>query len=502
VPREFDDAVEGAWILDSREDTIEDLEIVESLAGPVGHDLQIIMTVPIEVARVLAPLGPELRDRIHRGDQGFIAPGEYVHAMRWIEHEVSRADGAAEAAKRKLIDSTRAKAYWQSTEFVLFAAGLALFSVICAVVVAWRVSAATRELGERHEDARESAEQAEERARQLQLLMEVGRRLSIDAEPGVIASTIVDEVVRMLTPHLCVLAYVRDGQVVPAVWRGVDQTATVSFRDGVAGRAADTSRAMRTVVPAEALLPGLPGPLSLLAAPLTVDGRVAAVILVGRTGSTMFSDDDETVLELVAMMSAGALRSAERYGTTLALALDDALTGLGNRRRLDRDLGEIGPERGRAVSFLMIDIDFFKLFNDRHGHPAGDVLLRAVGDAISQSVRAGDIAYRFGGEEFSVLLPDTDAATAIGVAERVRHAVAAIVPPAGADRITVSVGVSVGAPATTNTKLIEEADRALYDAKRSGRDRVTFAGAGVGAAPAATASNVFAPPSFPAANTE
>jgi len=123
----------------------------------------------------------------------------------------------------------------------------------------------------------------------------------------------------------------------------------------------------------------------------------------------------------------------------------------------------------------MIDIDFFKQFNDRHGHPAGDALLRAVGDAISGAVRAGDIAYRFGGEEFSVLLPDTDAATAVGVAERVRLAVAAIPSPPGAERVTVSVGVSVGTPATSNTQLIDEADRALYDAKRSGRDRVIVA---------------------------
>jgi len=477
-PDDFYDVMDASDETDDFQDrrqTVDDLFETETYAGPVAHDLISVMDLPPPVGRVLAPLAPSIRERIQRGDSEFIVPGDYAEALRWVDAQMNDAQQHAEEGNRALLELTRSDPYWTSWEFVMFACGLALVAMLGAIVAIWRVTSATRKLGEMHDDAQEVAATMSARVDQLASLLDVGRRLSTDAEPGVIASTIVAEARRLIAPELCVLASVRDGRLVPAAFEGIGEPVPVSFRDGVAGRTAETGMAVRTVVPSEPMLAGIDGPLSLLTAPLTHDGRVAAVLVVGRSGSAMFEHDDEMVLSLVAMMSAGALRVAERYGSTLALALDDPLTGLGNRRRLDRDLGEIGPEGGHAVSFLMIDIDFFKQFNDRHGHPAGDALLRAVGDAISGAVRAGDIAYRFGGEEFSVLLPDTDAATAVGVAERVRLAVAAIPSPPGAERVTVSVGVSVGTPATSNTQLIDEADRALYDAKRSGRDRVIVA---------------------------
>jgi len=474
-----------------RHDTIDLLFETETLASPVLRDLRSVTEPPPPLVQVLSPLRPETRLRIQQGATGFLVPREYVEGMRWLDAQVNDAEQQAEHADRALLDFTQSPPYWRSWEFGLAAAGLGLLAVLGSIVGVWRVSSATRKLGEMHDDAKQSAAAMAARADQLHSLIELGRRLSSDAEPGVIASTIVAEAARVLHPQLCVLATVGEGRVVPVAFVGVEHPIAVSFRDGAIGRAADIGMTVRTIVPSEPMLGEVPGPLSILAVPLTNEGRVIAVLLIARTGSTMFPPDDETVLELVAMMSAGALRVAERYGSTLALALDDPLTGLGNRRRLDRDLGEIGPERGRAVSFLMIDIDFFKQFNDRFGHPAGDALLRDVGDAISGAVRSGDIAYRFGGEEFSVLLPDTDAATALSVAERVRQAVAAIEPPAGTEHITVSVGVCVGSPAMTSSQLIDEADRALYDAKRSGRDRVTFAGAGSSVKVAGT----FAPPS-------
>ena len=480
VPPDFDPLVESARSFAagvSRGDVIDDLFASEASAGPVSHDLGQYLPLPPVVQRVLRPLEPGIRQRLQSGDEWFVAPDDYVQILRWFDGQMNDAQQRADEAGRALIDLSRRPPYWRTWEFGLIVAGLVAFALSISVIAAWRVSATTRRLGELHDEAKHEAAAFSARADQLQSLIALGRRLSSDAEADVLSNTIVSETRAVLGPDPCVLALLGDGKLVPAAFEGGITPSTVSFRDGVVGQAAETGMSVRTVVARDPMFEGAGGPLAVLAMPLVHDGRVAGVLAIARDASRPFEANDEVVLGLVAMMSAGSLRVAERYGSTLALALDDPLTGLGNRRRLDRDLGEIELQRGNAVSFLMIDIDFFKQFNDCYGHPAGDALLRAVGETIASTVRVGDIAYRFGGEEFSVLLPATDGTTALGIAERIRAAVAMTLPPAGGTPVTVSVGVSVGNPATSNSRLIDEADRALYDAKRSGRDRVTFAGA-------------------------
>nr|NKB41963.1 diguanylate cyclase [Ilumatobacter sp.] len=118
----------------------------------------------------------------------------------------------------------------------------------------------------------------------------------------------------------------------------------------------------------------------------------------------------------------------------------------------------------------MVDIDNFKMFNDIHGHAAGDDVLRRVGYAIAASVRCDDVAYRYGGEEFCVLLPDATADEAGGVAERVRRAIEAIEAPYGT-KVTASVGVASG-PSTHLPATAATADAALFRAKHAGRNRV------------------------------
>jgi diguanylate cyclase (GGDEF)-like protein len=117
----------------------------------------------------------------------------------------------------------------------------------------------------------------------------------------------------------------------------------------------------------------------------------------------------------------------------------------------------------------MVDIDRFKQFNDTHGHPAGDRLLQHVSGLIRTSVRQSDIVYRFGGEEFAVLLPDASRSEALAVAERIRAVVES--KPLDALAVTVSVGVS-WAEEPDSGRLLESADAALYDAKRAGRNQV------------------------------
>lgn len=165
------------------------------------------------------------------------------------------------------------------------------------------------------------------------------------------------------------------------------------------------------------------------------------------------------------------------------LAVTDPLTSLPNRRRLDEVLAAAWSgwqaER-RPVSVLMIDIDHFKALNDAAGHPAGDACLKAVAAALATTCDVPDgLVCRWGGEEFLALLPDTDAARAADVA---RHAVAAIrelalpheAAPCG--RVTISIGAATAPMAEVGQDdLIARADRALYAAKRAGRDRVATA---------------------------
>jgi diguanylate cyclase (GGDEF)-like protein len=161
----------------------------------------------------------------------------------------------------------------------------------------------------------------------------------------------------------------------------------------------------------------------------------------------------------------------------------DPLTGLPNRRGFAERAGAAlaaARRQGEPCAVVAFDLDRFKAINDGHGHAAGDVVLRGVGAAIRASVRGGDVSGRMGGEEFALLLPGDDIADAVSVAERLRALVRATVPhPAGGDAaVTLSVGVAVvgaGAPPEALDAALAAADRALYDAKQQGRDRVLVA---------------------------
>jgi diguanylate cyclase (GGDEF)-like protein len=163
------------------------------------------------------------------------------------------------------------------------------------------------------------------------------------------------------------------------------------------------------------------------------------------------------------------------------LARTDALTGLPNRREtMERLQGELQRSRrsGRPVAVLMFDIDHFKQVNDTWGHAAGDLILRAVAETAQASLRRIDSCGRIGGEEFLVLLPETDHVEAQGTAERLRVAIADC-RVQSADRnlhVTVSIGVAIHLSDTEQSveDLLQRADKALYAAKAGGRDRVAI----------------------------
>ncbi|WP_342109796.1 sensor domain-containing diguanylate cyclase [Methylobacterium sp. SI9] len=165
-----------------------------------------------------------------------------------------------------------------------------------------------------------------------------------------------------------------------------------------------------------------------------------------------------------------------------ALSRTDALTGLPNRRRFEETFAaatETARRDGRPLALLIVDADHFKRYNDRYGHPVGDAILKALARRLAASVhRPQDLVSRIGGEEFAILLPETDGAGAGRIADRVHAEVAALAVPSagiGAGAVTVSIGLASAEPGGTTVDLYRLADGALYAAKAGGRNQTRIA---------------------------
>jgi diguanylate cyclase (GGDEF)-like protein len=186
-----------------------------------------------------------------------------------------------------------------------------------------------------------------------------------------------------------------------------------------------------------------------------------------------------SLLILVAFLFAGPiLRVLGDFRRVASQATTDGLTGLANRRTLDEELAlewRRADRVGESLAFVLLDLDNFKGVNDTHGHPAGDAVLRAVGQILSAGVRQVDLAGRYGGEEFALVLPETDLVGALKLAERLRVALeaAAIELPDGKTlQATASFGVAVKDQLASPEELVAVADQALYEAKDAGKNRV------------------------------
>ncbi len=180
-------------------------------------------------------------------------------------------------------------------------------------------------------------------------------------------------------------------------------------------------------------------------------------------------------LSLLALGAAALINSVRRRPVSdelAEMAWSDGLTGLANRRRLDHDLVIHGRYR-ESTAVIMVDVDHFKSVNDRFGHKTGDEVLRSIGAMLAAQIRFDDIVYRYGGEEFCVLLPNSSADSAKLVADRIVAAAREIELPDG-QHITVSVGVASSIEGDIGTA-VETADQALFTAKDRGRDRAVTA---------------------------
>jgi diguanylate cyclase (GGDEF)-like protein len=216
-----------------------------------------------------------------------------------------------------------------------------------------------------------------------------------------------------------------------------------------------------------------------ISAPLTTDQGPVGAIVVSRRTADGWPASAERILAGAAIEASAALARAYSHRQAEERASTDALTGLPNRRYFDEFCALLARRRRSedAVGVLMVDIDRFKVLNDTYGHGIGDEVLRAVAGAVAAAVREDDVPARYGGEEFAVLLRNPSLDVAIEVGERVREAVAALDLSAhGVPGASVSVGVAVAEqPDEPIADIIANADRALYEAKRGGRDRVVAA---------------------------
>ncbi len=217
-----------------------------------------------------------------------------------------------------------------------------------------------------------------------------------------------------------------------------------------------------------------------LSLPLSIGAeRVGALVLVGEQP---FDQTTTDTLKGFAELAAGAVLHGRDIVGWEARATTDALTGLNNRatvlQQLERSFARCGRSK-QSLAALTLDIDHFKTVNDRYGHPAGDMVLRQVSRTLEESKRLNDCVGRFGGEEFLIVLEDTDEAGALLVAERIRTRIAALTFPsqAGSFRVTASLGVAVSPRHADRTDdLLRKSDRALYLAKEGGRNQVVLHG--------------------------
>jgi diguanylate cyclase (GGDEF)-like protein len=327
-----------------------------------------------------------------------------------------------------------------------------------------------------------SAAEARQQARRAEALSVVAGRISQTLKREYVLDTVMDSLERLFPERWHgLLLYDDTGLLTLQYARGAGSPLKLAYPrsplpDGTSRRVLEEVAGSDLVLPEE-----LRGFRSAALLALRSPERAFGVLMSLDPAPQGFAGDEVGFLEALASQASTGLENAQLYEEVELLSLTDVTTALFNRRALDSRLLEEFFRAQRydlPLSLLMIDVDHFKQYNDVHGHLAGDRVLKRLGEVLArEALRRVDVAFRYGGEEFAVLMPMTPTKQAMQVAERIRAAVAGSELPGRGTQPNGHVSVSVGVASYPNhaidaNELLEAADRALYSAKLGGRDRV------------------------------
>lgn len=219
---------------------------------------------------------------------------------------------------------------------------------------------------------------------------------------------------------------------------------------------------------------------SAIVAPLVLDGQVIGALSLDSSRPHAFGETNLQLLVSFAEMATTAIHNAQLHAEAQTKAITDSLTGLYNRRGFmefgKREL-ESAQRFNRSLAAMILDVDDFKIINDTYGHTSGDLVLQELATRLTENLRKVDLIGRYGGDEFTILLPEADLFSVSQAAERIRNAILEkpVATPSGPLSITISLGIArVSSNTPDLTTLIHQADLALYDAKQSGRNRIAI----------------------------
>ena len=344
-----------------------------------------------------------------------------------------------------------------------------------------------KKLNQARNELSDANEQLQNRSRELRILNTIGREISTSLDPEVVFAQVSRHVQRILDaphlflslyhriPHESYLEYVaRDGVVQPRPERALGQGLTSWVIEAKRPLLVNDLLVDRDSIQCAPVILAQ-GIRSIMSTPLIFNGETIGVLCVESPRPGAYSVDHLSVFTTIAQQAAVALENARNF----QMATVDQLTKLYLRDFFFRKLSEEQARArryGSTFTVLMLDLDSFKEINDRMGHLAGDRYLQKVGEVIRETMRAADIPCRYGGEEFCILLPETDLDGATRIAERIRTRVGKLEVRVGDHLLKATISVGIAAyPADfpgTIQGFLEKADQALYLAKQTGRDRV------------------------------
>ena len=332
---------------------------------------------------------------------------------------------------------------------------------------------------------RQLKEQVEARVNQMNVLYHLATELTRTIKLDELLDIIADKLSLLIEFQSCILFTLRkqDGQLVASKVKSPYEGLFTNFvtspdDEGVIGWVATQKRKFMVTDTSESRYNLIERERSFMVLPMLAEEEVIGEVYVGSAEAGTYDEEDLAVLEMVAAQAAMAIQKALLFQDTQSLAITDGVTGLYTHRYFQERLAEEvrwAARYERNLSLIMVDTDHFKKYNDTLGHPEGDKLLKEISALLRSYTRDSDLVCRYGGDEFSLILKDTDKEAAVRTAERIRDAF-----QLRFGKLTVKVTASIGVSnfpidARSKAELVTAADTALYKSKQGGRNRVSRA---------------------------